>query len=317
MRKIDQAVSVAFKQCLGVKKSETVLIVTDDGNRESGEIFYRAVRPFCRDAVLMVMPERENNGQEPPDSVAKTMLDSQVVFLATTKSLSHTQARKNASRMGARIASMPGITPRMMARTLNIDYKKMELLGRRLCGILNGSSSVNIKTVIGTNLTFSIKGRRTEPDTGIIHKPGGFTNLPAGEVYLAPVEGTACGRLVVDGSIGDSGILKKPIEIAISEGYAVGMKGGHEARSLWNMLSRHGQKAFNVAEFGIGINPKAVITGNILEDEKALTTIHIAFGDNSGFGGKISVPSHQDGIVRDPDVWVDGKQIMNKGRLSI
>lgn len=317
MKKIEKAIKVAFEQCLAVKKNETVLVVADDGNRESGEIFYLTARSFCREAVLMTMPERENNGQEPPGIIAATMLKSDVVFLATTKSLSHTQARKNASRKGARIASMPGITPAMMARTFNIDYKRMELLGRCLCGILKGSSAVNIKTSLGTDLTFSIMGRRAEPDTGIIRKPGGFTNLPAGEVYLAPVEGTACGRLVVDGSIGDSGILKKPIEIAISEGYAVGMKGGHEARSLWNMLSRHGQNAFNVAEFGIGINPKAVITGNILEDEKALTTIHIAFGDNSGFGGKVSVPSHQDGIVRNPDVWVDGKQIMNKGRLSI
>lgn len=73
----------------------------------------------------------------------------------------------------------------------------------------------------------------------------------------------------------------------------------------------------NVAEFGIGINPKASITGNILEDEKALTTIHIAFGDNSGFGGRVSVPSHQDGIVRDPSVWVDGNPLMAKGKSKI
>jgi leucyl aminopeptidase (aminopeptidase T) len=111
--------------------------------------------------------------------------------------------------------------------------------------------------------------------------------------------------------------MKKPMVIAISHGYAVGMQGGREAKNLWDMLSIHGKNAFSVAEFGIGINPRATITGNILEDEKALTTIHIAFGDNSGFGGRVSVPSHQDGIVRDPSVWVDGKLLMVKGKLKI
>lgn len=317
MKKIDRAIMVTFEQCLAVKKSETVLVVTDDTNREVAEVFYRAALPLCRDAVLMVMPERENNGQEPPDEVAAAMSKSDVVFLITTKSLSHTRARKKASQDGARIASMPGVTLDMMARAIDVDYGKMEQVGKRLCVILNKASEVLIKTEAGTNLAFSIKGRRAEPDTGIIHHPGYFTNLPAGEVYLAPMEGTAQGRLVVDGSIGDTGILKKPIVIAISSGYAVGMKGGHEAKIIWDMLAKHGKNAFNVAEFGIGINPSALITGNILEDEKALTTIHIAFGDNSGFGGKVSVPSHQDGIVRNPSVWIDGKQLMEKGKLKI
>ncbi len=317
MNKIDRAVKVALEQCLAVKKTETVLVITDDGNLESGQVFYRAARPLCRDAVLMIMPERGNNGQEPPEQVAAAMLKSDAVFLATTKSLSHTRARKNASKAGARIASMPGITLDMMSRTIDVDYKKMEIVGERLCRSLQYADKVLIKTERGTSLSFSIKGRRAEPDTGIIPDSGGFTNLPAGEVYLAPVEGTAQGRLVVDGSIGDTGILKKPIEIAISRGFAVGMKGGREADNLWEMLSRHGKNAFNVAEFGIGINPRAKITGNILEDEKALTTIHIAFGDNSGFGGKVSVSSHQDGIVRNPSVWVDGKQLMEKGKLKV
>jgi leucyl aminopeptidase (aminopeptidase T) len=317
MKSIEQKITVAFRQCLAVKKNETVLVVTDDGNRESGEIFYRAVRPFCRDAILMVMPERENNGQEPPEAIAAAMMKSDVIFLATTKSLSHTQARQMASRKGSRIASMPGITQEMMARALDVDYKRMEAASHKICKILNEASWVNIRTSLGTDITFSITGRRAEPDTGIIHHSGGFCNLPAGEVYLAPVEGTANGRLVVDGAIGDSGVLKQPIEIAVSDGFAVGMKGGREARILWDMIAKHGQKAFNVAEFGIGINPKATITGNILEDEKALSTIHIAFGDNSGFGGKVKVPSHQDGIVRNPSVWVDGKQFMDRGRFKI
>jgi leucyl aminopeptidase (aminopeptidase T) len=317
MNKMDRAIRLAMTQCLAIKPNETVLVITDQSNQECGQLFYRGARMLGNDAVLMVMPERDNNGQEPPDEVAAALRASRVAFLATTKSLSHTRSRKEASRAGCRIASMPGITREMITRALDIDYRAMEARGRRISDRLKGAYQVRITTSLGTDLTFSVRGRPAETDSGLIPRPGGFTNLPAGEVYLAPVEGTANGRLVVDGAIGNSGILKRPIEIAISAGYAVGMNGGRAAQTLWEMLSRHGRAAYNVAEFGIGINPRAVVTGNILEDEKALGTIHIAFGDNSGFGGRVSVPSHQDGIVSRPSVWVDGRRLMAYGKLLL
>ena len=317
MNKMDRAIRLAMTQCLAIKPNETVLVITDQSNQECGQLFYRGARMLGNDAVLMVMPERGNNGQEPPDEVAAALRASRVAFLATTKSLSHTRSRKEASRAGCRIASMPGITREMITRALDIDYRAMEVRGRRISDRLKGASQVRITTSLGTDLTFSVRGRPAEIDSGIIHLPGGFTNLPAGEVYLAPVEGTANGRLVVDGAIGNSGILKKPIAIAILDGYAVGVEGGRAAQALWEMLSRHGRAAYNVAEFGIGINPRAVVTGNILEDEKALGTIHIAFGDKSGFGGRVSVPSHQDGIVSRPSVWADGHRLMADGQLLL
>jgi leucyl aminopeptidase (aminopeptidase T) len=46
-------------------------------------------------------------------------------------------------------------------------------------------------------------------------------------------------------------------------------------------------------------------------------TIHIAFGDNKSMGGKVGVASHLDGLVREPSVWFDDRQIMNDGRFLI
>jgi leucyl aminopeptidase (aminopeptidase T) len=55
----------------------------------------------------------------------------------------------------------------------------------------------------------------------------------------------------------------------------------------------------------------------VLEDEKAIGTVHIAFGDNKSMGGTIRVASHLDGVIMEPTVSVDGETIMEKGKLLI
>ncbi len=317
MNQMQRALAIAVRDCLAVKKNETVLVVTDDAKKDIGEALYSVSRRFAKETVLMLMPQRANHGQEPPPAVARAMLEADAVFLVTRMSLSHTAARRAANARGARIASMPGITGDMILRTLNADYGRIKRLGERISKIVSGAPLIRVTTPLGTDLSFSGKGRKAHPDTGIVPFRGGFTNLPAGESYLAPVEGTAEGRLVIDGAIAGMWPLKRPIEVAISKGYAVGVGPGAEARRLWEMLRPHGRQAFNVAEFGIGTNYKARLTGKVLEDEKVLGTIHIAFGDNSTMGGVVRVPSHQDGIVTRPTVWVGRRKLMEDGRLLV
>ncbi len=317
MKGLDKALAIAVRDCLAVKPTETVLVVTDDVKKDIGEALYLVSKRFARESVLILMPQRANHGQEPPSAVARAMLKADAVFLVTQMSLSHTQARRAANAGGARIASMPGITEDMIRRTLSADYGRIKRLGEKISKIVSGAPRIRITTRLGTDLAFSGKGRKAHPDTGVIPFRGGFTNLPAGEVYLAPVEGTANGKLVIDGAIAGMWPLKKPIEVAVSKGYAVGVGPGAEAQRLWGLLAPHGRQAFNVAEFGIGTNYKAKLTGRVLEDEKVLGTIHIAFGDNSTMGGRIRVPSHQDGIVTRPTVWIGDRKLMEDGRLLL
>jgi len=317
MNNLERSIKIALTDCLGVKPQETVLIVTDDQKIETAGLFYKYAQGYAREVTLACMVPRQNNGQEPPLAISRMMRAVDVIFMITSKSLSHTQSRRQASASGARIASMPGVNKDMIVRTLCADHRAIKKSGEKLSRIVSRANGVRITTKAGTDLSFSIKGRRALPDHGIIPYKGGFTNLPAGEVYLAPVEGSANGLLVIDGSIADIWPIKNPIKIAIANGFAVGVGKGQQAEELWQIISAHGQNGLNVAEFGIGINPRAKITGNVLEDEKVLGTIHIAFGDNSGFGGRVKVPSHQDGIVKDPNVWLDGKQLMKNGKLLI
>jgi leucyl aminopeptidase (aminopeptidase T) len=234
-----------------------------------------------------------------------------VFVCPTSKSLTHTRARENATKAGARGATLPGVTMEMMLRCIPVDYQKMAQRSDKLCEVLTRGRKVHITTPLGTDLRFSIDGRAGAPDTGIYREAGHFGNLPAGEAYIAPIEGTANGVLYVDGAM--VGICKEPIRIVFKDGYAVEVDGDEQARRLVKMIEEVGHDARNCAEFGIGINEAAIVTGNVLEDEKILGTIHIAIGNNAHFGGIVDVPFHHDGIVFKPTVDIDGTIIIRDG----
>ena len=112
-----------------------------------------------------------------------------------------------------------------------------------------------------------------------------------------------------------SGWSTSPSASSSRDGYATEITGGESARRFVALLEPHGRDARTVAEFGIGTNDKAILTGLILEDEKVMGTIHIAFGDNKSMGGSVRVASHLDGLVKAPSVWFDDQKVMEGGRL--
>jgi leucyl aminopeptidase (aminopeptidase T) len=229
--------------------------------------------------------------------------------LITSQSLSHTKARHEANKNGARTASMPLVTEDMLMRTLAIDYIKVKEVCDKYAEILSKGSRVKITSPAGTDLSFSIENREGQSDGGIFHEKGIFGNLPAGEAFIAPVEGTAEGKLVIDGSMAAVGLVDEPIIINVKNGSAVEISGGESAEKLNKIMDKYGEKARNIAELGIGLNPAAELTGFILEDEKIAGSCHIALGDNSTFGGTVSVDSHLDGVILNPTLFVDGKEV--------
>ena len=123
--------------------------------------------------------------------------------------------------------------------------------------------------------------------------------------------------VAVNGSIGDSGILTSPLLITVVDGMAVEISGNEYAANLAAAMDAAGPAARNLAELGIGTNPAAKLSGNVLEDEKILGTVHLAFGDNASMGGSVRAPYHQDGILLRPNVWVDGELLMRDGTLLV
>ncbi len=315
MNELQNASTIALRDCMGLQEAETLLIVTDEIKREIGLALHEAGKSLCRESVLVEMPSREINGQEPPEMVAMMMQQVDVVVCPTAKSLTHTNARRNAVKLGVRVGTMPGISIDTMVRCLSADYEKIIRLTESIANKLAGVSVIRVTTQKGTDISMPVKGRKIIPSTGVHRNPGDSGNLPSGEVYLAPWEGQSNGTVVIDGSMAGLGMLEEPITINVVNGYAEEIRGGHQAQKLIDILDKSGRDARAVAEFGIGTNYKAILTGMILEDEKVLGTIHIAFGNNLTMGGNISVNSHLDGLVTKPDVYFDDALIMEKGEM--
>ena len=115
--------------CLAVKTGEEVLIITDDSRKEIGEAIYEAAGNLGCEKLLMAMKEREVSGQEPPKAIAAAMKAADVVIVPTAQSLTHTNARIEAAKAGARVATMPGITKEMFSRgAMTADYNEVEKL---------------------------------------------------------------------------------------------------------------------------------------------------------------------------------------------
>jgi aminopeptidase len=311
------AAEVALRDCLGVQPGERVAVITDEPCRAIGLAIFEVVKDFGNEVFLVEITPRRTHGEEPPAPVADLMQDVDVVLIPTSKSMTHTNARRSAQAKGVRIATLPGVTEDMMIRCMNADYHAIAELTNRLAALMNETSVIRVTSPGGTNITLPVKGRKAIASHGLFREKGMGGNLPTGEAFLAPLEGLSQGVVVVDGSMAGVGICTTPIRIVVRDGYAEEIMGGEEARELARLLSIHGRPSRNVAEFGIGTNDRAQITGVILEDEKVLGTVHIAFGDNVTMGGTINVQSHLDGLILFPSVWFDEKKIMEDGNLLV
>ena len=309
----ENAIKAVFESALKLKEDESCLIVTDTVKEEIGHVFYEYAKKLTPHSEILIVEPTKEHGTEPPENIAQTMLSYKVQLLITEKSLTHTRARINACKKGARIATMPSITEDIANRCLDVDYDSLKAESVRIYNIFKGTSNFKIRTVSGTNLTFDAgQGQFFGEHGGVLDYPGACGNLPEGEISFAP---TSCdGVFVVDASFPELGVLSSPITFKVCDNVVYEIT-GERAGEITDRLDRVGPKAYRIAEFGIGLNPKAKISGNILEDEKVIGTIHIAVGNDLSYGGSNDVPLHLDGVIMSPDILIDEKILMKNGRF--
>ena len=294
-----------LRECMAVRAGEVVTDVADTATREVAEALVAAAHELGAEAVLALMTPRRINGEEPPAPVAALMRDSDVLLLATAVSLSHTDARKQANAAGTRAASLPGVTADMMVRTMAVDYVQVAARSRKLADGLKGVRRFHLTSAAGTDLTLNVEDVAFGADVGLYAEPGAFGNLPAGEVCGGPRLAGSSGVAVFDGSFAGVGLLRTPIRVTFHDGLATDIEGGAEARALAELLAPFGDPGKTLAEIGIGTHPTARLTGVVLEDEKIAGTVHLALGNNVGFGGENAANVHLDGVILSPTLTTD------------
>jgi leucyl aminopeptidase (aminopeptidase T) len=300
-----EAAETAIGQCMALGAEESCAVVTDDERLPIGEVLYDAASDVTDDAVLLCYPPGEQHGTEPPAPVAAAMADADVVLAPTTKSLSHTRARKGACDAGARAATLPGVTEAVMIAGLDADYETIARHCRDVLTQVAGADEIRVTTPAGTDLTVEPGDREWLTDTGMVHEAGGFSNLPAGETFVSPE--TAEGTYVVDGSMMPHGLVEEPIRFEVEDGYVTAISDDVVREQVETAREAVGRNAANLAELGIGANVGVTeLVGSVLLDEKAAGTVHAAIGDDSNIGGDTEAPLHLDCVARDPTVYVDG-----------
>ena len=322
-----------LKVNMGVKAGERVLFVSDVPAPEDWQRPFPLLEAVAQGALMTkriseMMAEEYpvctvdflsfaatyQHGTEPPAFVAEAILQYDVVFLMTHYSLSHTAARQAGTDKGVRIASMPGVEAYMFNADgpMNADYEADNVDCVAWAEKLTKGSQVHITTPSGTDLRFSIEGRAGNIDNGLYSKTGDWGNLPAGEAYVSPIEGSTEGLLVVPAGWYPG--LKEEMTMTFEGGYVVALEGGGEVGAQFVKTFDFGNDAHkhrrNCAELGVGTNSLARRPDNVLEAEKIKGTIHIGIGDSSHMGGVTKSDSHEDFVMVNPTLIIDGIRVI-------
>ncbi len=309
---MEDGARLILRTSAALREKERVLIVADRDTAAIGDAFLAAARSLGTDPVLITIAAREQDGDEPPEVVATAMESAELIILATRRSLTHTHARRQANRAGARVISIPGVTADMLkSGGLAADWTDVHELVRRTARRLRNAREVHLTSPSGTDLTFSVDGREwIAEDTGLCARKGAFTTLPAGELFIAPEESTAEGRLVADVYFDEP--LIEPATAILHEGRATKITGAAKAVHAMNLGGREGRI---LGRFGFGLNAKARASGPHPEAEKALGCAALGFGDNTTIGGRVASSVRLECVVSEVTVEVDGKPVIEKGHL--
>lgn len=306
--------------CAACKKGEKLLIVTDDVKRDIAEAFKRTALDM---GILKVetasMEVEEHGGHEPPPWVASAMCQAEVILAITSKSISQTMARINALKSGARIVNLPDINERDLTEGLiDADFVALSPAVKEVASYLDRGSDFRVNGTGGTSLTFSGQGRRGNALDAVANEPGMFRSMSV-EANVGPVDYSCEGTLVIDGSLPPIGVLQETITCEIRKGSIYKIKGGPQAGKFAAILKAYDDpKMYMIAEFGIGMNPCAEVTGHsYLADESALGTAHFGFGTNLSQGGDRKAAAHFDAIILKPSIEIDGVVIMKEGAFTI
>jgi len=306
--------------CGGIKEGETVLISTDTNKLRIAEALASAAYAVGATPIIVMIPPVKTRGAQLPEPVVAAFREADVFLQPSTWSQTHTKARVEAIKAGKRGSTMCEVTEdALCVGAIEADYEECDKLGRKLGAVLAESKEVRITSLAGTDIRGEVQGRPVQYETGLFREPGQFAAFPDSEINISPVEGTAEGKAVIDVSIMSVGItVYDPVTLSIKEGKVVDIQGGMSARKFRETLEAlEDGKAFNYAEFGIGLNPCARLAATNLEDLGRLGNCHCGIGSNFAIGGKVLAPNHHDAMFKDASVYFDGKLVLDKGVCKI
>ena len=308
----------AMTQCAAVKPGENVVIACDTNKLRLAEALAAAAYAAGGMPTIVAFPPTGAHGAQVPAPVVGACARSDVYFLPTSWSMTHTDARIEASKSGARGSTMCEVTEDCLcAGGILADFEAADQLGRKLGALFAEAKTIRMTSPDGTDLSAEITNRPLQYETGLFRQPGQFGALPNSELNISPIEGTSEGVIVGNVRLMGYGVIRdEPITIEVKNGEVTKVSGGEPAEYLEHTLkSFNDQSAYNLAEFAVGLNPKSRSYATNLEDLGKLGFGHHGIGSNYAIGGNVKAPCHIDVIYSDASLEIDGRVVFDKGRL--
>ena len=317
--KMKSSAQNAMIHVLNLIQEDVVLVVTDKHTKKEGEAFYTAAIEYGCKAHIYFLPEKDRPLLKVPSELS-SLVDGKTVVINAIKGFSEETPFRIKwmdvvlATKSTRVGHCPGITKSMMIEgPMNIDYEKMAISANKMINSFDNAKQVHITAPGGTDIILYIEDRGFSTDVKLI-VASHIANIPCGEIWCGPVETEGDGLIVCDGSIGDIGKVSKPLKIFLEKGKIINLESDDqklvdEVEKLINI----DEEARIVGELGIGFNPGAKLSGNMLEDEKALQTAHVAFGNNEDMvGGQNKSKTHRDFLFYKPTMKVTYKDGSSK-----
>ncbi|OIP94364.1 MAG: hypothetical protein COS57_17080 [Syntrophobacterales bacterium CG03_land_8_20_14_0_80_58_14] len=316
-----QVAEQVVTQVLALKPGETVCLLrdTEEDSRPFAEILSAAAWRVGAEPVSLIIVPRTVGGQKLPEPVAGAFLHSSAVINIAKWPIVHSRAVSAALGAGARTCNLRGFNDGMLESPgVTTDYEAVRRNALAVDSLLEKTREIRFTTADGCDLTMQLCGRKGKAQTGFADEPGRFSGLPDGESTVAPLEGTTQGCIVNPYIIDKIGRADEPFRMEIKDGWIVNVEGGKQARELLELFEKTDPNARRFAsQFALGMNPDCRIIPDTREVSKRLGTLHVALGDNISLGGAIQCGLHIDIVILNPTVWLDGKIVLENGKLFI
>ena len=313
-----KAINNIIFNCGGLNIDDRVLILCDVSTRQIADEFIKCAISVNPNVKIMEIPGLLNHGSEPSDTAKEAMCRATLILSLCKYSLAHSRARIDSALAGARFLSLPLYDWDLLDDAcLQIDYSAQAFRVRYFADAFTAGKQVHVTTEAGTDIRLGISGRVGNYCPGLVKVAGDLGSPPDIEANVSPIENSAEGIVVVDGSITmpGFGLLRTPVELAVRAGKVVEFRSANMdyVKRLNLLFGETDSLRRVVAECGVGLNPAAKLTGSMLTDEGAWGCVHFGLGSNYTVGGLNKVDFHLDFICKDASLSVDGQQLINLG----
>lgn len=323
MRSVEEmkGASIVVETCAGIQPGEDVLIVGDWRVAEVAERVAGAAKERDAEVTMTMMDPREFDGNAPPETVAAAMKEADVILMAVWRSITHSPPTRHALEAGARAISLVKFTPeQLVTGGLYADYEAMLPHCNEMAEKFSAAETARLTSDLGTDVTFGLADRPGNSHPGIAHEPGEFTAAVNIEANISPVEGTAEGHVVFDGSIPnlDIGVLEDDVVMDIEEGSVTNVEGGKEAAKIRRVWSEQDDPAvYNIAQLAVGMNPRCTDFNGWFQNEHGVYgSAHLGIGTSSALGGVTQAPVHFDAMMSSPTLELDGEVVLEDGEFT-